>query len=120
MTEHDSELSAANSRALRVRALYERLELHLNGKVWTSHELMLGFANDVGQVGRLLLAHDGTWAVQGDPRAELEHKLAESVWWCLVLADRLGIDLGEAYQNTMGRIEHDLERAVADLGGHRT
>ncbi|WP_156755639.1 nucleoside triphosphate pyrophosphohydrolase family protein [Actinokineospora pegani] len=113
MTGRETELSAANDRALRVRALYEQLEQHLNGRTWTLHELMLGFGNDVGHIGRLLLAHDGTWTMSGNPTAELEHKLAESVWWCFVLADRLGIDLGSAYAATMTRIERDLEQSVS-------
>ncbi|HEX6344406.1 hypothetical protein [Umezawaea sp.] len=114
-TGHHGELAAAKDRALRVRALYERLEEHLNGKTWTLHELVLGFGNDVGCIGRLLLAHEGTRAVPGDPTAELEHKLAESVWWSFVLADRLGIDLDRAYGETMSRIERDLERRVREI-----
>lgn len=53
-------LDLARNRALDVRALYEILEQRFNGKVGSLHELMLGFSNDVGTVGRLILAHDGT------------------------------------------------------------
>jgi hypothetical protein len=106
-------LAAANARALTVRALYEKLEQHQNGKTWSLHELMLGFSNDVGYIGRLLLAAGGTWAIPGDPRAELERKLAESIWWAFVLADRLGIDITKAYENTMDHIQRGLEQSVA-------
>lgn len=60
-------------------ALYEVLEQRLNGKVWSNHELMMGFSNDVGYIGRLLLAHKGTRDIDGDATAELEHKLSESL-----------------------------------------
>ena len=113
MTDSTAPLGTAREQALAVRSLYEVLEERFNGKTWSLHELMLGFSNDVGYIGRLLLANDGTWGIEGDPRAELEHKLAESMWWTFVLADKLGIDLDEAYTQTMGRIRTGLESTIA-------
>ncbi|MCP2265515.1 hypothetical protein ACFQHV_01260 [Promicromonospora thailandica] len=113
MTETTASLDTAREQALAVRSLYEVLEERFNGKTWSLHELMIGFSNDVGYVGRLLLAHDGTWDIEGDPHAELEHKLAESMWWTFVLADRLGIDIDEAYARTMDRIRTGLESTIA-------
>jgi NTP pyrophosphatase (non-canonical NTP hydrolase) len=99
-------------RARRVRALYEILEERQNGQVWSLHELMLGFVNDVGTVGRLVLARDGIWGIDGDVRTQLQHKLAESMWWVMVLADRLDIDMTDAFVSTMDRIEANLQDAV--------
>lgn len=73
---------------------------------------MLGFTNDVGTVGRLILAHDGTWNMDGDVEARLQHELAECLWWVIVLADRLGIDIDTAYESTMRDIRDGLSRAV--------
>jgi NTP pyrophosphatase (non-canonical NTP hydrolase) len=112
MTQAPS-LVAARDAARDVRKLYEILEERLNGETWSLHELMLGFSNDVGYIGRLILAHDGTWDIDGDPRAQLQHKLAESVWWAFVLADELGIDLDQAYRDTLAKIRSGLETAVA-------
>lgn len=106
-------LHPAREQALAVRALYEILEERLNGKTWSLHELMIGFANDVGTIGRLLLAHDGTWGIEGDVDAELKHKLAESLWWTFVLADKLGIDIDKAFADTMTTIQADLKIAIA-------
>lgn len=108
-----SGIEAASRRALDIRALYEILEQRINGKVWSLHELMLGFSNDVGTVGRLILASDGTWEIDGDVTAQLEHKLAESLWWVMVLAQRLDIDIAENYATTMDRIEEGLLQAIA-------
>jgi NTP pyrophosphatase (non-canonical NTP hydrolase) len=107
-----TDLDSAVRRARRVRALYEILEERQSGQVWSLHELMLGFVNDVGTVGRLVLARDGTWGIDGDVRAQLQHKLAESMWWVMVLADRLDIDMTDAYFSTMDRLETDLEDTV--------
>ena len=105
-------LEPARRRAMEVRALYETIERRLNGQVWTLHELMLGFSNDVGTVGRLILAHGGTWEIDGDVDAQLAHKLSESLWWVIVIAERLGIDISEAFADTMDRIEHGLAPSV--------
>lgn len=107
-------LDPARDRALEVRALYEVLEQRFNGKVWSLHELMIGFSNDVGTIGRLILAHDGTWGIDGDVDGQLQHKLAESLWWIFVLADRLDIDMSEAFTATMNRIHAGLEDAVGN------
>jgi NTP pyrophosphatase (non-canonical NTP hydrolase) len=112
-TEPSTILEPARQRAMEIRALYETLEQRLNGQVWTLHELMLGFTNDVGTVGRLILANDGTWDIDGDVTAQLEHKLSESLWWVIVIAERLGIDISEAYAGTMDRIERGLSPAIA-------
>lgn len=107
-----TDLDSAVHRARRVRALYEILEERQNGQVWSLHELMLGFVNDVGTVGRLVLARDGIWGIDGDVRTQLQHKLAESMWWVMVLADRLDIDMTDAFVSTMDRIEANLQDAV--------
>lgn len=113
MPDQTPSLSVAREQALAVRSLYEVLEGRFNGKTWSLHELMIGFSNDVGYIGRLLLAHDGTWGIDGDPRAELKHKLAESIWWTFVLADKLDIDLDEAYASTLASIRAGLESTIA-------
>lgn len=109
----NSGLATARDEALEVRKLYEILEERFNGKTWSLHELMIGFSNDVGYIGRLLLAHDGTWNIDGDADAELKHKLAETLWWVFVLADKLEIDIDEAFTDTMKSIRAGLDSTIA-------
>lgn len=106
-------LAPARAEALEVRRLYEILEQRFNGKTWSLHELMLGFSNDVGYIGRLLLANEGTWEIDGDAEAELKHKLAETLWWVFVLADRLDIDIDQAFIETMATIRSGLDATIA-------
>ena len=105
-------LEPASERARQIRALYEMLEQRLNGRVWSLHELMIGFSHDVGYVGRLILANDGTWEIGAEPKSELEYKLAESLWWIFVLADRLDIDITAAFNQTMDRMHASLQAEV--------
>lgn len=111
MNEHVG-LTDARSRAREVRTLYETLEGRLLGRTWTTPELALGFTNDAAYIGRLVLAAERTWDIDGDTDAELRHKLAECLWWVFVLADRLDIDLPEAYESTMDHIGAGLAQAV--------
>ncbi|CAN5196797.1 hypothetical protein BH09ACT1_BH09ACT1_11100 [soil metagenome] len=113
---HDG-VAAASERALEIRALYEILEQRINGTTWSLHELMLGFSNDVGMVGRLILANDGTWDIDGDVTEQLKHKLAETMWWAMVVADRLDIDIADAFSSTMDRIEVGLSGAIGPEAG---
>ncbi|XKH53161.1 hypothetical protein LG284_14475 [Citricoccus nitrophenolicus] len=106
-------LAPARDEALEVRRLYEILEQRFNGKTWSLQELMLGFSNDVGYIGRLLLAHDGTWAIDGDSEAELKHKLAETLWWVFVLSEKLDIDIDQAFAETMAAIRTGLNTTIA-------
>ena len=112
MTE-SAGLTAARDEALAVRGRYEILEQRFNGATWSLPELMIGFSNDVGYIGRLLLAHAGTWAVEGDVDAELKHKLSETLWWVFVLADKLDIDIDQAYAHTMTAIRTGLDDTIA-------
>ena len=111
-TEQTIDLGTARDRALEVRALYEILEQRINGKVWSLHEIMLGLSNDIGTIGRLILAHDGTWSIDGDVDGQLAHKLAEAMWWVFVVADRLDIDMSDAFSTTMNQIHSGLDAAV--------
>ena len=111
-TPPGANLSDARDQALAVRALYEVLEERFNGKTWSLHELMIGFSNDVGYIGRLILAEDGTWGIDGDVTAELRHKLSESMWWLFVLADKLDIDIEDAFSSTMDTIRSGLESTI--------
>lgn len=119
-TAPEASLTAASEQALAVRALYETLEERFNGKTWSLHELMIGFSNDVGHIGRLLLANDGTWPIDGDPTAELKHKLAESLWWTFVLADKLDIDIDQAFSDTMTTIRSGLMNTIGQTSTEET
>ncbi len=107
------DFTAASERAIRVRSLYQQLEERNHNGAWTIEEDMLAFATDIGVLGRLVMAAEGRWVYNGDVHTELTAKLAECLWWLLVLSDRLGIDITEAFTSFCDRLDSDLAKSVA-------
>jgi len=114
LTNHGS-FTAATERAVRVRKLYQQLEADNHENVWTTEEDMLAFTTDVGALGRLVMAAEGRWVYDGDVHTDLKDKLAECLWWVLVLSDRLGVDATEAFTSFIGRLDTGLARSVAKV-----
>jgi NTP pyrophosphatase (non-canonical NTP hydrolase) len=110
------DLTAASERAVRVRSLYHQLEERHEGSQWEIKDDMLGLVNDVGTLARLVMATTGQWVPEGDVTLQARGKLGECMWWILVLADRLDIDIDAAYSETMDRIEERLTQSITRLG----
>jgi NTP pyrophosphatase (non-canonical NTP hydrolase) len=108
------QLDEATETAARVRALYHQLEESLEGSRWETKDDMLGLVHDVGALSRLVLATEGRWQPEGDLPTLLSAKLAECMWWILVLAERVDIDIAEAFTTNMKLIEASLERSIAE------
>jgi NTP pyrophosphatase (non-canonical NTP hydrolase) len=95
-------------QAIRIHDLYDRLNLHERGRVWTREEFMLGFVGDVGDLAKLVMAEEGARDMPGG-RAALEHELADCLWAVLILAHRYDVDLEATFRRTMA----DLESAIS-------
>jgi NTP pyrophosphatase (non-canonical NTP hydrolase) len=116
-TKGAMDLNSAADRATRVRGLYHDLERHHEGSTWELKDDMLGLVNDVGSLGRLVMATEGRWAPDGDVRQQLSRKLSECLWWILVLADRLDVDIDDSFAETMDSIEAHLMRSIDQAAG---
>ena len=76
-----------------------------HGSEWSVEEDALAFLTDAGLVGSLTMAQQGRWPVGESNEADLEHKIGESIWWLMVLADRMGIDSEEALETFLSMKE---------------
>lgn len=101
-------LDELRQQAIRIHDLYDRLNRHERGRVWTREEFMLGFVGDVGDLAKLVMAEEGARDVPGG-RAALEHELADCLWSVLILAHRYDVDLEAVFRRTMA----DLETAIS-------
>ncbi|WP_378954299.1 hypothetical protein [Pelosinus sp. sgz500959] len=104
----DADFNTATKRAMRVRRLYQQLEVKNHKTIWTTEEDMLAFVSDVGILARLVMASEGRWVHGGDVHAELGSKIAECQWWLLVLSDRLGINITEEFTSFMDKLDTEL------------
>jgi NTP pyrophosphatase (non-canonical NTP hydrolase) len=107
------DFTAATARALHIRELYKQLEERLHGSAWTPQEMMLGYLYDIGELGRMVMAGEDRWLHEGDLPRELQDKLSECLWWVLVLADRLGVDITKAFITKMNDVDVQLTKSVA-------
>lgn len=92
-------------RSVQIRKNYHDLERQYHGKEWTVEEDALAFLTDAGLVGRLTMSQQGRWPTNGENESELEHKLSECIWWVIILADRMNIDISEALEKFLSKTE---------------
>ena len=98
-------IKQAAERSKKIREHYRSLEVKHHGSEWSVEEDALAFLTDAGLVGRLTMAQQGRWPVDDSNEVDLEHKIGESIWWLMVLADRLGINSEEALENFLSTTE---------------
>lgn len=91
-------------RSLEIRKQYHKLERQHHGSEWTVEEDALAFLTDAGLVGRNVMSQQNRWP-KANSQEELEHKLGESIWWLIVLADRMDIDVEQAVENFLAKTE---------------
>ncbi|WP_026632182.1 hypothetical protein [Dyadobacter alkalitolerans] len=106
----DSNLSDVVTRSLVIRKLYHKLELEHHGSEWSVEEDALAFLTDAGLVGRLTMAQQGRWPKGDRPENELSHKLGESIWWLIILADRMNIDIKTSLDDFLSSTEKLLKK----------
>jgi len=98
------------ARSLKIRELYHQLELELHGSEWTVEEDALAFLTDAGLVGRLTMAQQSRWPAGKDSGEQLSHKLGENIWWLIVLADRMNVDINAALDGFLTKTEKLLNK----------
>lgn len=104
-------LSEATQSAKQVRQLLGELETRRYRRRWNVEEIALGFVGDVGDLVKLVQAASGVRNIP-DLASRLSHELADCLWSILVLADLLGVDIEQAFAETMRGLE---ECARAEL-----
>ncbi|EGW38866.1 30S ribosomal protein S15 [Desulfosporosinus sp. OT] len=104
----DMNFSDVVERSVQIRKHYHQLEREYHEKEWTVEEDALAFLTDAGLVGRLTMSQQERWPKGGDTLSELEHKLSECIWWVIVLAKRMNIDISESLDDFLSKLEKQL------------
>lgn len=95
-------------KSLEIRKKYHELEILHHGSEWTVEEDALAYLTDAGLVGRHIMSQQKRWP-KADSEAELEHKLGENIWWLIVLAGRSGIDIKDAVDKFLTKMDAALK-----------
>ncbi|MBP8776986.1 MAG: MazG-like protein [Bacteroidaceae bacterium] len=96
-------------RSLTIRERYHELEQKFHGNKWSIEEDALAFLTDAGLVGRLTMSQQGSWPKGDETNYELEHKLGECLWWLIILAKRMDIDIQQATEDFLTKTEKLLK-----------
>jgi NTP pyrophosphatase (non-canonical NTP hydrolase) len=101
------EFSGLIQRALDIRQRYAVWEQQTYGRPWTEEEIALGLMGDVGDLAKLIQAHNGVRHIP-DAEQKLAHELSDCLWSIIVLAQSAGVDLESAFLHTMDDLERHL------------
>jgi len=94
-------------RALDLRRQYELKETELYGSPYSSVEIAQGFAGDVNNLAKLVMAEHGQREI-ANSKEKLEAQLAHSLWSVVVLAQMHNVNLENAFMEAMDRLENHL------------
>jgi hypothetical protein len=103
-----TDFSKVIERSKIIRDRYHQLERQHHGSEWTVEEDALAFLTDAGLVGRQTMSQQNRWPAK-NTETELEHKLGECIWWLVVLADRMNINIQEATDKFLSKTEKLLK-----------
>jgi len=90
-----------------LRRQYEKKETELYGSPSTSVEIAQGFAGDVTNLVKLVMAEQGQRKI-ANSKEKLEAQLAHCLWSVVVIAEMHKVDLATAFMEAMDRLENHL------------
>ncbi len=100
-------LKQLTTRALSVRSKYAELE-QKSGKEWSNLNIMDGFVGDVGDLMKLVMAKEGLRQNENVDE-KLAHELSDCLWSILVLSEKYGVNLEEAFVKTMDKLSAKID-----------
>lgn len=100
----------AIKRSKKIRSRYHDLEIKHHETIWSVEEDALAFLTDAGLVGRLTMDRQKRWPSSAANETDLELKIGETMWWLIILAERMNIDSSEALDKFLSATEKRLEK----------
>ena len=91
-------------RAKEIKKVNAGLAQNEGSKAWGLAERTQGLVGDVGDLVKLVMAKNG-YRNYEDLDKRLAHELADCLWAVIIIAEESGVDLEEAFFETMKEIE---------------
>ena len=101
-------------KALAVRDHYDELQKTDGREKWDASDRMAGFVADIGELSELVMVKKGKRRGPKDIDAAVAHELSDCLWSIMVLADELGVDLEQAFSESMEELHERIEREKAE------
>ncbi|SDS73988.1 Phosphoribosyl-ATP pyrophosphohydrolase [Streptomyces sp. TLI_053] len=93
-----------HAAAREVRDAYDRLNDQRLGRRWDLTDYALGFVGDVGDLAKLVMAHEGHRTDVRADREAIAHELSDCLFSLLVIAEATGIDLEARFPADMATL----------------
>lgn len=103
-----SNIKDLQKRALEVQQRYAKLNSKNGHNNWGRKEYAMGLVGDMGDLMKLVMAKENLRSIDGADK-KLAHELADCFWSLLVLADKYGIDIEQAFLKTMDELDVRLD-----------
>jgi NTP pyrophosphatase (non-canonical NTP hydrolase) len=94
-------------RAMDLRRQYKIKETNLYGSPSTSLNIAEGFAGDVNNLVKLVMAEHGQRQI-ANSKEKLDAQLAHCLWSVVVLANMHNVNLENSFMEAMDRLENHL------------
>lgn len=104
------DLVEIQSRALEIAVLYDESNTAAGRPVWGPSEYMSGLVGDIGDLSKLIMAHEGLREIS-DVDTKIDHELDDILWSYVVLCKKLGRTPGQTFPKTMDEIQARFEVA---------
>ncbi|MFE2726484.1 nucleotide pyrophosphohydrolase [Kitasatospora sp. NPDC059327] len=96
-----------------VRLAYDQLNQRRLGRRWDLTDYALGFAGDVGDLAKLVMAHEGHRTDVAADREALAHELSDCLFSLLVIAEETDIDLEARFPSDMAALTARIRAQLA-------
>lgn len=104
-------LQDLTQEALKIKQAYDLLNQQKRGVTWSGKDFVAGFAGDVGDLVKIIMAKEGLRDMQ-DVDQKLAHELSDCLWAVLILADYYKVDLESAFTKNMSELSAGIEREL--------
>jgi NTP pyrophosphatase (non-canonical NTP hydrolase) len=101
------EFQKLTNRAMDLRKQYVMKETELYGSPHTTVEIAEGFAGDVNNLLKLVMAENGQREI-ANSREKLEAQLAHCLWSVIILSKTHNVDIEQSFMEAMDRLEAHL------------
>lgn len=94
-------------KSKKIREKYHELEEKYHWKKWSIEDDILAYLSDSWVLARNFMSEKNI-RPKTDSLEEFEHKLAENIWWLIIIADRNNLDISSCLEKFLKKTEEKI------------